>query len=72
MATLRVFVEYLRVKFLLFACLSIVCCDDLEEVQSFLDDYELKAQQVYSESAFASWAYNTNITDYNSQKSVSM
>ncbi|WP_411026717.1 M2 family metallopeptidase, partial [Salmonella sp. s54395] len=28
------------------------------------------AQHVYSQSAFASWDYNTNITDYNSQKSI--
>lgn len=43
----------------------------VEEVQLFLDQYEIRAQEVYSMSAFASWEYNTNVTDYNAQKSVS-
>lgn len=42
----------------------------VEEVQLFLDQYEIRAQEVYSMSAFASWEYNTNVTDYNAQKSI--
>lgn len=42
----------------------------VEEVQEFLDEYEIRAQEVYSTAAFASWDYNTNVTDYNAQKSV--
>lgn len=61
------------------ACISYAGCENpiqkqgsLEEVEAFLAEYEKKAQDVYSASALASWEYNTNITDYNSQKSVSI
>lgn len=36
----------------------------------FLSDYNSTAEQVFYYSTEASWEYNTNLTDYNSQQQV--
>ncbi|XP_063964281.1 angiotensin-converting enzyme-like [Lytechinus pictus] len=42
----------------------------LDEVMEFLEEYNSTAEMVYFESSSASWAYYTNLTDYNQEKSV--
>ncbi|KAM9832332.1 angiotensin-converting enzyme [Neosynchiropus ocellatus] len=40
------------------------------EIQRFLTDYNSTAEEVFFFSVSASWDYNTNLTDYNSQQQV--
>lgn len=42
-----------------------------EQAKTFLDEFNLKAEDLYYQSSLASWNYNTNITDENVQKMVS-
>lgn len=42
-----------------------------EDAIDLLARFDAEAQVEYYNSAEASWTYNTNITDYNQQKSVS-
>lgn len=38
----------------------------------FLDEYNQQAMVEYYQDVSASWTYNTNITDYNQERSVSL
>lgn len=40
------------------------------EAQRFVDNYNSTAEEVLFYSVSASWNYNTNLTDYNSQLQV--
>ena len=40
------------------------------EAQRFVNDYNSTAEQVFFLSTSASWTYNTNLTDHNSQLQV--
>ncbi|KAM9424543.1 angiotensin-converting enzyme [Pholidichthys leucotaenia] len=44
--------------------------DTQDDAQRFLDDYNSTAEEVKFYSASASWNYNTNLTDYNSELEV--
>lgn len=44
--------------------------DSKEQAVKFLDDYNTMAEKVLFFSVSASWNYNTNITDHNSQLQV--
>lgn len=43
-----------------------------EKAKIFLENFNSKAEDLSHESALASWNYNTNITDENVQKMVSV
>ncbi|KAL4229123.1 hypothetical protein ACF0H5_012162 [Mactra antiquata] len=43
---------------------------ELTRAQEFLEKYEREASEIFYKSALADWAYATNITEYNSNKSV--
>ena len=42
----------------------------LKDAKDFLEAYDDEAQLIYSQSAFASWAYSTNLTEENAAKRV--
>lgn len=44
--------------------------DTLEQARVFLSEYNSTAEEVLFFSQSASWDYNTNITDYNSELQV--
>lgn len=44
--------------------------DNKEEAVQFLNEYNTMAEKVFFFSVSASWNYNTNITDHNSQLQV--
>lgn len=44
--------------------------DTKEDALKFLDDYNSTAEEVLFSSVSASWNYNTNITDHNSELQV--
>lgn len=44
--------------------------DNKEQAVKFLHDYNTMAEKVFFYSVSASWNYNTNITDHNSQLQV--
>lgn len=44
--------------------------DNKEQAVKFLGDYNTMAEKVFFYSVSASWNYNTNITDHNSQLQV--
>ena len=41
------------------------------DAEQFLDEFNATAVDIAYESSVLAWAYNTNVTDYNSQKMVS-
>ena len=45
---------------------------DEQQARDWLDWYNDRAQEVYYEDVIGAWNYNTNITDYNQQRSVSI
>lgn len=55
---------------LLMSCTSQLI-SDVEKAQKFLDEYNREAADMFYRAGLADWAYATNITDYNRNKSVS-
>ena len=45
---------------------------DESEAAAWLDEYYLRSPEVFMPSRYASWNYNTNLTDYNSEQIVSI
>lgn len=44
--------------------------DTLEGLQAFLSQYDSTAEEVFFHSVSASWNYNTNLTQHNSELQV--
>lgn len=46
--------------------------DVTQEAQKFLEEFNSRAENISYESSLASWNYNTNITEENANKMVSV
>ena len=50
-------------------------CDKIRDInvaRQWLHEYNIRAMDIYSMAASAKWEYNTNLTDYNQQRAVSI